>query len=106
MNLIIRYIHFLRKQHNSIKHAHAFLFAFTITMFFVVLVLYYDYGFFRTTYDRNEFVKEDVVSENQNQMESPLQAFVNIFKDANKMFKDINNTSTGTAVFDRNTPTK
>ncbi len=106
MNLIIRYIRFLRKQHSSIQHAHAFLFAFTITMFVVVAVLYYEYGFFRMTYNRGDVVKEETVTENKNEMESPFTAFTNIFKEAGNMIKEINNGATTTPVFDKNTSNK
>ncbi len=85
------YLRFLRRQHVNIQHAHAFFFAFVITMFVAISILYFDYGFFRTKYDKSIVILEEKIEEEQ--LESPGEAMGNFFKEAKDRISNIKDES-------------
>lgn len=97
------YLKFLRRQHVNIQHAHAFFFAFIITMFIAVAILYFEYGFFRTKYDKNMVIYEEVKKEES--LESPSEMMGRFFGEAKDKMSNIKsggaNLLEGTEKFER-----
>ena len=85
------YIRFLRRQHVNIQHAHAFFFAFVITMFIASTILYFEYGFFRTKYDKSMVIYEEQVKEEG--LESPTQMMGRFFGEAKDKISNIKSGS-------------
>lgn len=97
------YLRFVRRQHVNIQHAHAFFFAFIITMFIAVAILYFEYGFFRTKYDKSMVVYEEQIKDET--LESPSEMMGRLLWEAKDKMNNIKSGSAnlleGTEKFER-----
>ena len=87
------YIAFLRRQPRHMQHVYAAIFAGTITVLLGVIILYYDYGFWRTRYDRNEKILEKDTTDPMVTVLSPSKMIGGFFKEAGTRFKTIKKDS-------------
>ena len=87
---IQHYIRFLRRQHVHLQHLHAFIFAGAITMTVAFFFLYFEYGFFHESYDKQQVALEEKVSE---KIESPTSMLSNLFNEGKERFSNMSTTS-------------
>ncbi len=87
------WIAFFRRQPNHMQHVYAALFAGSITAVIAVAILYFDYGFWRERYSRTEIVKESVVKNSPQEVEtvSPGEMMGGFFKEASARVQSIKN---------------
>lgn len=91
---IQHYISFLRRQHVRVQQIHSLLLAGVITVLLAIIVLYSQYGFFHTRYDRNKIIAEEkITSETPQKLESPSEMLSNLFKEGQVRFSNIGSST-------------
>jgi hypothetical protein len=97
------YIKYLRRQSKHIQHAHAAVFAGTITAIIAVFILYYDYGFWHEEYVRGSF--GDTSASSSVVTQTPMESFGRFLSEARERLGGIKDT-TGSFFEGRETYTK
>ena len=88
---IRHYITFLRRQSRHMQEIYAVIFAGSVTIFLGAIILYYDYGFWRDSYDRNEVIQTKNITKSSTLGESPNEMLGGFLKEAKVRLQAIGN---------------
>ena len=76
------------------QHIYAVLFAGSITLLLAVIILYFDYGFWRDKYSRSDVITEEGAAHIPNgvEVQSPGKLIGSFLEEASVRFKELNSS--------------
>ncbi len=87
------WIVFLKRQPTHMQHVYALVFAGSVTLLLAVIILYFDYGFWRDKYSRSDtLAKEEMISSapNEPKGQSPSALIGSFLEEASLRFRKLN----------------
>ncbi len=90
---LTQWIAVLKRQPVHMQHVYAVLFAGSLTFFLAVVILYFDYGFWRDTYSRNDdlvAVENKTATTSKLETQSPQALIGSFMEEAAVRFRSLN----------------